>query len=137
VAGHRRHRAQVPRFPEGRHLRLPQPAPAPAPPIEPGVRFSRTRLTDALHLRCSATRARQAQFGLGATTIPLSLTRPRQSATRYRQVPSITPGEPHPSHSAPGGRANWPPELAPAVLTVWLGLAMVMPFSFDLSVTQF
>ena len=30
------------------------------PPIEPCMRFSRTRLTDALHRRCSATRARQA-----------------------------------------------------------------------------
>jgi hypothetical protein len=49
------------------------------PPVEPCMRFSRTRLTDALHRRCSATRARQARLGLGATTIPFRLTRPRQS----------------------------------------------------------
>ena len=42
----------------------------------------RTRLTDALHRRCSATRARQAKFGLGATTSPLRLTKPRQSGSR-------------------------------------------------------
>ncbi len=42
----------------------------------------RTRLTDALHRRCSATRARQARFGLGATTSPLRLTRPSRSGSR-------------------------------------------------------
>src|SRR5665648_901343 len=39
------------------------------PPVEPCMRFSRTRLTDALHRRCS-TGARQARLGLGAATIP-------------------------------------------------------------------
>ncbi len=51
------------------------------PPIEPGVRFSRTRLTDALHRRCS-TVARQGRFGLGATTVPLREIRPRLSGDR-------------------------------------------------------
>jgi hypothetical protein len=51
------------------------------PPIEPGMRFSRTRLTDALHLRCSAG-ARQDRFGLGATTMPLRETRPRFTGDR-------------------------------------------------------
>src|SRR4051794_34128074 len=45
------------------------------PPVEPCMRFSRTRLTDALHRRCS-TGARQARFGLGATTVPWRLIRP-------------------------------------------------------------
>src|SRR4051794_33684613 len=36
------------------------------------MRFSRTRLTDVLHLRCSA-RARQARLGRGGTTIPFPL----------------------------------------------------------------
>jgi hypothetical protein len=45
------------------------------PPVEPCVRFSRTRLTDALHRRCSAG-ARQARLGLGATTMPLREIRP-------------------------------------------------------------
>jgi len=60
----------------GRCWRLSAPGPGPAdgrprsprfqpPPIEPGVRFSRTRLTDVLHRRCS-TGARQARLGLGA-----------------------------------------------------------------------
>ena len=52
------------------------------PPIEPGVRFSRTRLTDVLHRRCS-TGARQARLGLGAKTMPLRETRPRLSGDRY------------------------------------------------------
>lgn len=52
------------------------------PPIEPGIRFARTRLTDVLHLRCSAG-ARQDLFGLGATTMPLRETRPRLSEDRY------------------------------------------------------
>ena len=34
------------------------------PPVDPGMRFSRTRLTDVLHRRCS-TGARQGRFGLG------------------------------------------------------------------------
>jgi hypothetical protein len=51
------------------------------PPIEPGVRFSRTRLTDALHRRCS-TGARQGRFGLGATTMPLREIRPRLTGDR-------------------------------------------------------
>src|SRR5674476_1180766 len=45
------------------------------PPVEPCMRFSRTRLTDALHRRCS-TGARQARLGLGAATIPLRETSP-------------------------------------------------------------
>ena len=40
------------------------------PPIDPGMRFSRTRLTDVLHRRCS-TGARQGRFGLGAMMVPL------------------------------------------------------------------
>jgi hypothetical protein len=52
------------------------------PPIEPGVRFSRTRLPDALHRRCS-TGARQDRFALGATTIPLREIKPRLSRDRY------------------------------------------------------
>src|SRR5665647_114652 len=39
------------------------------PLVEPCMRFSRTRLTVALHRRCS-TGARQARLGLGAATIP-------------------------------------------------------------------
>ena len=49
-----------------------------SPPVEPCVRFSRTRLTDALHRRCSVSPL-QARWGLGATTIPLRLIRPRSS----------------------------------------------------------
>jgi hypothetical protein len=48
------------------------------PPIEPCVRFSRTRLTDALHRRRS-TGARQGRFGLGATTIPFREISPSSS----------------------------------------------------------
>ena len=44
------------------------------PPVEPCMRFSRTRLTAALHRRCS-TGARQARLGLGAAMIPLRETR--------------------------------------------------------------
>ena len=51
------------------------------PPIEPCMRFSRTRLTDALHRRCS-TGARQARLGLGAATIPLRETSPNVSLDR-------------------------------------------------------
>ena len=40
------------------------------PPVEPCMRFSRTRLTDILHRRRS-TGPRQARLGRGATTIPL------------------------------------------------------------------
>jgi hypothetical protein len=39
-------------------------------PVEPCMRFSRTRLTDVLHRRCS-TGARQDRLGLGAMTVPL------------------------------------------------------------------
>jgi len=46
------------------------------PPVDPGMRFFRTRLTDALHRRCS-TGARQGRFGLGATTMPFKEIRPR------------------------------------------------------------
>ena len=46
------------------------------PPVELGVRFSRTQLTDVLHLRCS-TGARQGRFALGATMIPLREISPR------------------------------------------------------------
>jgi hypothetical protein len=45
-------------------------------PVEPCMRFSRTRLTDVLHRRCS-TGARQGRFGLGATTVPLREISPR------------------------------------------------------------
>jgi hypothetical protein len=51
------------------------------PPVDPGMRFSRTRLTDILHRRCSAG-ARQARFGLGATTMPLRQIRPSSSEAR-------------------------------------------------------
>src|SRR5450759_2318320 len=51
------------------------------PPVEPCMRFSRTRLTDALHRRCS-TGARQARLGLGAATIPLRETSPNVSRDR-------------------------------------------------------
>src|SRR3954466_9197595 len=44
------------------------------PPVKPCMRFSRTRLTDVLHRRRSAF---QAQNGLGGTTIPSGLIRPR------------------------------------------------------------
>ena len=46
--------------------------------IQPCMRFSRTRLTDALHRRRS-TGARQGRFGLGATTIPFRETSPSSS----------------------------------------------------------
>jgi hypothetical protein len=39
------------------------------------MRFSRTRLTDVLHRRCSAG-ARQGRFGLGAMTVPLRVEQP-------------------------------------------------------------
>jgi hypothetical protein len=48
------------------------------PPVEPCVRFSRTRLTDVLHRRRSAD-AFHGRFGLGAMTAPLRLIRPRLS----------------------------------------------------------
>jgi hypothetical protein len=51
------------------------------PPVEPCMRFSRTRLTDAFHRRCS-TGARQARLGLGAATIPLRETSPNVSRDR-------------------------------------------------------
>jgi acyl-CoA synthetase (AMP-forming)/AMP-acid ligase II len=51
------------------------------PPVEPCMRFSRTRLTDVLHRRCS-TGARQGRLGLGAMTDPLRLIRPRASGDR-------------------------------------------------------
>jgi len=51
------------------------------PPVGPCMRFSRTRLTDALHRRCS-TGARQARLGLGAATIPLRETSPNVSRDR-------------------------------------------------------
>ena len=51
------------------------------PPVEPCMRFSRTRLTDALHRRCS-TGATQARLGLGAATIPLRETSPNVSRDR-------------------------------------------------------
>ena len=51
------------------------------PPVEPCVRFSRTRLTDVLHRKCS-TGARQGWLGLGATMIPLRLIRPNASRDR-------------------------------------------------------
>ena len=44
------------------------------PPVKPCMRFSRTRLTDVLHRRYSAFQARK---GLGGTTIPSRLIRPR------------------------------------------------------------
>ena len=51
------------------------------PPVEPCMRFSRTRLTDILHRRCSAG-ARQARLGRGATTMPLRETRPSSLGDR-------------------------------------------------------
>jgi hypothetical protein len=45
------------------------------------MRFSRTRLTDVFHRRCS-TGARQGRFGLGATTVPLREISPRLSGER-------------------------------------------------------
>jgi hypothetical protein len=51
------------------------------PPVDPCMRFSRTRLTDVLHRRCLVG-ARQCRFGLGATTIPLREIRPRLFAER-------------------------------------------------------
>jgi hypothetical protein len=50
-------------------------------PVEPCMRFSRTRLTDVLHRRCS-TGARQGRFGLGAITVPLREISPRLSGER-------------------------------------------------------
>jgi hypothetical protein len=50
-------------------------------PVEPCVRFSRTRLTDVFHRRCS-TGARQGRFGLGAMTVPLREISPRLSGER-------------------------------------------------------
>jgi hypothetical protein len=50
-------------------------------PVEPCMRFSRTRLTDVLHRRCS-TGARQGRFGLGAMTVPLREISPRLSGER-------------------------------------------------------
>ncbi len=44
------------------------------PPVKPCMRFSRTRLTDVLHRRRSALQSRK---GLGGTTIPSRLIRPR------------------------------------------------------------
>jgi len=62
------------------------------PPVEPCVRFSRTRLTDVLHRRCS-TGARQARLGLGATTTPLRLIRPKRfpEAITHRLSVAATP----------------------------------------------
>ena len=40
------------------------------PPVEPCMRFSRTRLTDVVHRRHSVF-SRQAWKGLGATTVPV------------------------------------------------------------------
>ena len=57
------------RFDRGRYRFRFQP-----PPIKPCMRFSRTRLTDVLHRRRSAFQARN---GLGGTTIPSRLIRPR------------------------------------------------------------
>jgi hypothetical protein len=51
------------------------------PPVDPCMRFSRTRLTDVLHRRCLVG-ARQCRFGLGATTIPLREIRPTLFAER-------------------------------------------------------
>jgi hypothetical protein len=50
-------------------------------PVEPCMRFSRTRLTDVFHRRCS-TGARQGRFGLGAMTVPLREISPRLSGAR-------------------------------------------------------
>jgi hypothetical protein len=49
--------------------------PFPVPPVKPCVRFSRTRLTDAVHRRHSVF-PRQSRRGLGATTVPSRLIRP-------------------------------------------------------------
>jgi hypothetical protein len=57
------------RFDRGRYRFRFQP-----PPVKPCMRFSRTRLTDVLHRRRSAFQARN---GLGGTTIPSRLIRPR------------------------------------------------------------
>jgi len=46
------------------------------PPVKPCMRFSRTRLTDVLHRRCSAF-PRQSRKGLGGMTIRWRLARPR------------------------------------------------------------
>lgn len=51
------------------------------PPVEPCMRFSRTRLTDVLH-RAAFGVARQGRFGLGAATHPLRLTRPSMFGDR-------------------------------------------------------
>src|SRR6266498_3660051 len=50
--------------------------PFPAPPVTPGMWFSRTRLTDVLH-RVALGLPRQSRNGLGATTAPSRLLRPR------------------------------------------------------------
>jgi hypothetical protein len=47
-----------------------------SPPVKPGMRFSRTRLTDVLHRRCSAF-PRQSRKGLGGMTVLCKLARPR------------------------------------------------------------
>ena len=57
------------RFNRGRYRFRFQP-----PPVKPCMRFSRTRLTDVLHRRHSTFQARK---GLGGTTIPSRLIRPR------------------------------------------------------------
>jgi hypothetical protein len=49
-----------------------------SPPVKPCTRFSRTRLTDVLHRRCSAF-PRQSRKGLGAMTVRWRLARPRWS----------------------------------------------------------
>ena len=49
-----------------------------SPPVEPCMRFSRTRLADALH-QAVFDFSRQAWWGLGAMTMPLRLIRPRPS----------------------------------------------------------
>ena len=47
-----------------------------SPPVKPCMRFSRTRLTDVLHRRCSAF-PRQSRKGLGGMTVRWRLARPR------------------------------------------------------------
>ena len=47
-------------------------------PVEPCMRFSRTRLSDVLHRRRSAG-ARQGRNGLGAMTVPHKVIRPKLS----------------------------------------------------------
>ena len=48
------------------------------PPVKPCMRFSRTRLTDAVHRRHSVF-PRQGLLALGAITIPLRLNSPHRS----------------------------------------------------------